>query len=214
MNRAAAFLAFACGLAYAAAGVSFFFDPSNAAPAGSAEYWRVLSTQAPARQAFLLSFALAATFALGLVQPLRQTAALDSAAGRWLATLAMLGYAVSAVSYFRLLGAEARRAAAYSAGDAAVQQAIASFSLVLDPQGWLGFAATGAFIVVVNGALWRQRIWPRWHCGLGVAVGLAYLTAWLGLLTGQGTLVKIAAAVGAIVLGPLWWFAAGWRWAR
>ncbi len=212
--RSLALLAYCCAASHAAAGVFFFFDPTRHLEAGSSAYWQLLAQQPWGRQAFLCAFAFTGVFALGLVQPLRLSVSGASWSGRWLANLALLGHAVSAVSYFRLLAGESRRALAYAQGSEATQAAIRSFTLVLDPQGWLGFAAVGAFMAWVNLTALRQASWPRPLSLLGCAVALAYGAAWLGLLLGVPALITIAAGAGAVVLAPLWWLAVGLRWQR
>ncbi len=208
-NKSLMMIAFFCAAAHAATGVFFFLDPTRNLAAGSDVYWQVLAQQHWGRQAFLAAFAFIGVFALGLVQAVRTSADAHSWTGRWLANLALLGYAVSAVSYFRLLGGEARRALAYSQGDAAVQAAIRSFSLVLDPLGWLTFAAVGAFFLWASWRAWQNRSWPRAVAASGMAVALGYLSAWLGLLLDLPVLVKVSAGLGATVLAPIWWVAWG-----
>lgn len=196
-----------CAAAHAATGIFFFVDPTRNLVAGSDVYWQVLAQQHWGRQAFLAAFAFIGVFALGLVQAVRTSANADSWADRWLANLALLGYAVSSVSYFRLLGGEARRALAYSQGDASVQAAIRSFSLVLDPLGWLTFAGVGAFFLWFSWRAWQNRRWPRAVAALGFAVACGYLCAWLGLLLDWPMLVKVSAGLGSTVLAPIWWVA-------
>jgi hypothetical protein len=208
-HKSLTLIAFLCAAAHAATGLFFFLDPTRNLVAGSDVYWQVLAQQHWGRQAFLASFAFIGVFALGLVQAVRTSADATSSIGQWLANLALLGYAVSAVSYFRLLGGEAKRALAYSQGDAAVQAVIRSFSLVLDPLGWLTFAAVGAFIFWASWRAWQTRKWPRFVAALGMAVALGYLCAWLGLLWGLPVLVKVSAGLGATVLAPIWWVAWG-----
>ncbi len=213
-QRSLAILAFCCAASHAAAGLFFFFDPTRHLEAGSAAYWQLLAQQPWGRQAFLCAFAFTGVFALGLMQPMRLMAHRESWVGHWLALLAMLGHAVNAVSYFRLLAGESRRAVAYAEGDAATQAAIRSFTLVLDPQGWLVFGAVGAFVLWANLAALRRASWHRGVAVLGCAMALAYAAAWAGLLFGIPSLITIAAGAGAVVLAPLWWLAMGLRWLK
>lgn len=205
-NRFAAALAVATAVAALLAGLFFFFDPTHALATGSDAYWHALAEGHWGRTAFVAAFACTALFALGAVRPIVERVDVSrSAALHRIACLAYLGYAVSAISYLRLLGGESRRAAAYVAGDASTQAAIASFSLVLDPQGWLSFGAVGLFIASVNVAALASRAWPRGLALLGFGVALAYGCALIGLVIGNARWVALAAGVGAIGLGPLWW---------
>ncbi|WP_326538954.1 DUF4386 family protein [Pseudorhodoferax sp.] len=193
------------------AGIAFFFDPSHTATPGSDAYWRVLAQGSGARTAFLACFAGSSLCAMGVVRALRHLLRVPPAGWLdWLAQLGVLGLAVNAISYVRLLGGESRRAAAYIQGDAATQQAIASFSLVLDPQGWLTFGAVGLFLVCTNAVALRSRAWPRVLGALGIAFGTAYCFALLSFVVGRADWVPLAVGAGAIGLGPLWWGGIAW----
>ena len=197
--------------AYVVVGAAFFADPSQDATTGTVEYWTILADQSAARQVFLVGFALTGLFALGGVATVR--ALLEpprSGPVAWAVTLGQLGYAVTAISYFRILSGEGLRARAYADGGAATRDAIASFSIGLDPQGWLMFGATGVFLAVVNLVAWRRRRWPRWLAAIGLVIAGLSVVAWLGLVAGQDTLVDVAVGAGGIVLGPVWWAGLGW----
>lgn len=206
MSKFSSCLALACALAYLLAGVFFFFDPSHSTTPGSADYWQALAQGHWGRSAFLAAFACSGLFALGVIQPLTQLLKMKSGSVlHWASCLAYVGYAVNTVSYVRLFAAEPLRAQAYLTGDAATQQAIASFSLVLDPDGWLSFGAVGFFIAVCNIAAIQRRAWFWPLAWLGIAVALAYWTALAGLIIDHSRLVALAAGIGAIGLGPIWW---------
>lgn len=206
MTRFAALLAGGCALAYLATGLFFLLDPSSAHPAGSDAYWRALAAAPVERKGFLAAFGLAGLLAIGVIPSLgRLVRARTGDPAQWGCLLGLLGYAVTAVTYFRLLGGETQRAAAVAGGSEAARDAILSFSLSLDTQGWLIFGCVGLFLALVNGAgLLRRRLpWPVGVLGL-VAAGL-YATAFAGLLLGDQTLVKVAAGAGGVGVGPVWW---------
>jgi hypothetical protein len=197
------------------AGVFFFFDPSHALQPGTHAYWEALAQGHWGRRAFLASFALSGLLALTALSPVVQLAGTcqhdKSALLHAAQVTAALGYALTATSYFRLLGGEARRALSYVQGDAAVREAISSFSLVLDPQGWLTFAGIAVFMAVVNMAALQNRSWSRVTSAVGFGVAAAYASAFVGLILQVPLLVSASAAVGAIVLGPAWWSMVAWR---
>lgn len=207
----AAVLPVLVGLSYVVVGAAFFLDPSQSATTGSDEYWAILADQSVARQVFLLGFAMTGLFAIGAIGSVRALL-VPGRAGlvQWAFALGYLGYAVTAVSYFRILSGESLRAKAFSSGAEATQEAIASFSIGLDPQGWLMFGATGVFFATVNGVAWRRSVWPRWLAGIGMVIAGLSLLAWFGLVAGESGLVNIAVGVGGIVLGPVWWTGLGW----
>ncbi|WP_193180948.1 hypothetical protein [Nisaea sediminum] len=206
MSRFAAFLAAACALAYLGTGIFFLVDPSSAHPAGSDAYWQALAAQPVERSGFLACFGLAALFAIGVIPALgRMAGARTGDPVQWGCLLGLLGYAVTAITYFRLLGGEGRRAAAVAAGSQDVRDAILSFSISLDTQGWLIFGCVGLFLALVNGAGLVRGLLPRAVGLLGLVAALLYLVAFGGLLSGDQGLVKIAAGAGGVGVGPLWW---------
>ncbi|MGI9596333.1 MAG: hypothetical protein ACR2QK_09245 [Acidimicrobiales bacterium] len=200
---------------YVVVGAAFFADPSQSATTGSDEYWGILADESPARRVFLLGFAMTGLFAIGAIGSIRALIRpRPSGFVQWGFWLGYLGYAVTAVSYFRILSGEALRARAFSDGDQATQEAIASFSIGLDPQGWLMFGATGVFLAVVNAVAVSRSAWPRWLAAIGGAIAVLSLVAWFGLVTDRSQLVNIAVGAGGIVLGPIWWAGLGvviWR---
>lgn len=211
MSRFAAWLAVGCAVAYFGAGLFFLIDPSSAYPAGSDGYWQALAARPPARLGFLASFGTAALLAIGVIPILgRMVRARTGDPAQWGCLLGLLGYAVTAITYFRLLGGEGMRAAAVSAGGPATRDAILSFSLSLDTQGWLIFGCVGLFLAMVNGAgLVRGRL-PRPVGILGLIAAALYGTAFAGLLFGDLRLVQIAAGAGGIGVGPVWWLCIAW----
>ncbi len=204
----AALLPALVALAYVVVGIAFFADPSQAETTGTDEYWLILADESFGRQVFLFCFAMVGLLALGAVGTLRALLGPGRSGWlQWVFALGYLGYAVTAVSYFRILSGEALRARAFGDGADATRDAIASFSIGLDPQGWLMFGATGVFLGAVNGVAWRRLILPRALAALGLVIGGLSLLAWFGLVTERSSLVNIAVGVGGIVLGPVWW---GW----
>src|SRR6266498_692967 len=68
---------------------------------------------------------------------------------RWTSTLAIIGFAVNAVDWFRLLALNPARAAAYVQGDAAIRAALTVPGAIagLDPAAFLSFGAVGVWIL-------------------------------------------------------------------
>ncbi len=236
--RAPAIAAWATAVAYLATGALFFVDPSRNEPAGTTAYWEILATGPAGRSAFVAAFALTGLFALGALEGVgallgtggtgpNRTSAGRTGAGRALAArrsggraggvvsfalvLAYLGYGVNTVSYVRLLGGEAGRAQAWAEGGAEVRAAIESSSLVLDPDGYLTFGAVGVFLLVVNAVAARRRSWRGGLALVGVAAAVASWVAMVGLIVGNDDLLAVAAGVGGVLLGPLWWLGIGYE---
>lgn len=213
--RVPALLAMACALSYIGTGVFFLSDPSSDFPNGSDAYWQALADGSLARSGFLMCFGLAGLLAIGVIPALRRKLVIDeSRLSYWGCTLGMLGYAVTAITYFRLLAGEPDRAKAVAQGSDIAAEVIQSFSLSLDTQGWLIFGCVAAFLLLVNLDALVHRSLPMMLCVLGLICAGLYGAAFAGLLLSQPDLVKTAAAIGGVALGPIWWIWLGvclWR---
>lgn len=125
---------------------------------------------------------------------------------RWTSNLAYLGFAVTAISYFRALAVQPRRAAAYVAGDASTQAAIAaSVAFNLDPQGWLRFGCVGLWVLVVSVLALRSDALPKALAYVGIAVTILYWFAVAGEVLQIELLTAIAAGLGGIIAAPIWY---------
>lgn len=213
-NRAAAWPALVA-VAYVLVGVAFFVDPSQSETTGSDAYWDVLADAGFGRRAFLFAFAMVGVLAIGAIGVIRAILRpRPTGVVQWAVALGYLGYAVTAISYFRILSGEAGRAQAFADGGDATRAAIASFSIGLDPDGWLMFGATGIFLAVINMAALTGGHWPQWLGVLGLVIAGLSLAAWLGLLLDNTALVNVAVGAGGIVLGPIWWAGLSWSIAK
>jgi hypothetical protein len=124
---------------------------------------------------------------------------------RWMAVLATVGYAVSAVSYFLTLGRLPKVADAYVAGNAATKAAILPFwRSTLDWQGFWQFAAVGIWIFVVSLLALRGRTLAPPLAYAGLALGVLCLVAPIGVIQGNSGLLNVFVAL-AILLSPIWY---------
>lgn len=157
-------------------------------------------------------------FALGAVVALAAVLAISEAVRpanegwvRWTSHLAVLGFAVVAINNFRNLAFQLDRATAYVGGDAALKAAIeVSGPFSLDPQGWLGFGAVGLWVLVVSWLALRAGRWPKPLAYVGIAVSVAYGLVVAGFVLNLELLIAIAAGLGGIILGPIWYIWLGW----
>lgn len=131
---------------------------------------------------------------------------------RWTSHLAILGFAVVAINNFRNIAFQPRRATAYLEGDAVTKTVIElSGPFALDPQNWLGFGAVGLWVLVVSLLALRAGTWPKLLTYVGIATAVAYWLIVVGSVLNQEALFTIAAALGGIILAPIWYIWTGLR---
>jgi len=119
---------------------------------------------------------------------------------------------VVAINNFRNIAFQPGRATAYMEGDAATRAVIElSGPFGLDPQNWLGFGAVGLWVLVVSLLALRIGSWPKLLTYLGIATAVAYWLIVVGSVLNQEALFTIAAALGGIVLAPIWYIWIGLR---
>ncbi len=152
-------------------------------------------------------FAFAAVPAIsGLVQTVNEGWA------HWTKNLAYLGFAVLAISHFRAIALTPWRAAAFAAGDASTRAAIAGIgSVLIDPQGWLSFGAVGLWLLVVNILALRGGMLPKVLSSIGILAAIMLGLVVAGEILGIVILNMIAAGLGGIILGPIWYIWIGVR---
>jgi hypothetical protein len=125
----------------------------------------------------------------------------------WLTALGALGFAVTAVDNFQIAALDPMRAADFARADTIGRSVIAATnSLVsIDPQMWLSFGLTGAWILAVSWVVARGRLLPRLHAWLGASAAASYLFIEIASITGTPELLVISAALGGLVVGPVWY---------
>jgi len=129
---------------------------------------------------------------------------------RWTSTLAIIGFAVNAVDWFRLLALNPARAAAYVQGDAAIIAALTVPGAIagLDPAAFLSFGAVGVWILVVSLLALRSGAWPKPLAYVGIGVAIVYGLVVASSLLQIQLFTAIVAGVGGVILAPIWyiWF--------
>ncbi len=134
---------------------------------------------------------------------------------RWTKNLAYLGFAVLAISYFRAIALTPWRAEAFAVGDASTRAAIAGIgSAYIDPHGWLSFGAVSLWLLVVNVLALRGGKLPKLLGIIGIVGAILYALVVAGNVTGITLLVMIAAGLGGIIMGPIWFIWIGVRLSR
>lgn len=159
------------------------------------------------------SFAVGAVCAFAAIPAIaRRFRELDSEWIDWMRNMALLGFAVTAVNQFTVIATWPDIAASYVEGDAATRAVLAAQPLLpLDPQGWLLYGATGAFVFVVSLLALRAHALPKALGYSGLGAGIMFWLALAGFVVESETLVSIGAALGGVVLLPIWYMWIGLR---
>ena len=115
------------GISYVIIGVAYVLAPADQKPGANATQ---LVPSLAQNSTWLLieywAFALGALLALGAVLAISETVrGANEGWLRWASNLAIVGFAVTAINYFRLLAVQPLRAMAYVAGDASTKAALA-----------------------------------------------------------------------------------------
>lgn len=127
---------------------------------------------------------------------------------RWASTLAIVGFAVTAIENFRFERIQPARAAQYicNCTDEAAKKTIATIALApLDPGSWLSFGAVGLWLLLISLAAWRSGRLPRLLALLGVVGALVYLSLVAANLLNLDQFATVATIVGGAILAPIFY---------
>jgi hypothetical protein len=206
----------AAGSLTLAAAITYLVLPSDQrAAVGGAKLLPSVAAGAGTLKLEFVLLALVAVFGLGLVPALAQLVR-EAGEGlvRWFGTIATVGYAITAASYFFAMGRLPKVAAAYVAGDESTKAALlGTWRSSLDLQGYWQFLAVGIFIVLVSLFALRLRRLPAVLCYLGLAIGVLSVLATIGSGAMAPTFLTGVVAVAA-VFAPVWYIWTGlvlWR---
>ncbi len=220
LSRLGGFCSILVGISYLVIGVNYLLLPANLKAGIAPDLFLPAFAQNPFPLTLQYSlFAVGALLAMAAVMAISEVEVVRHANEgwvRWTSNLAFLGFAVIAIGNFRALALQAERAATYVAGDAATKAAIAATQdlVSLDPQGWLGFGAVGLWVLVISLLAIRGNIFPKPLDYVGTTVAVAYGLVVAGFVLNLQLLIAIAAGVGGVILGPIWYIWLGlilWR---
>jgi hypothetical protein len=212
MQRLGGACAIVVGISYVLAGVTYFLLPVAQRPSGRIADFLVSYAQDPTFTRLLFwELALGALFAICVVLALSDILRPAGEAWvRWMSTLAIVGFAVTAVNSFRALSLQPLIASAYVSADATAKTAIAATAQTqIDPDGWLGFGVVGAWALTAGVLMLRTSALPRALGYVGVAVGLAYWSLVAGNVLDIEVLTMIGAGLGGVILAPIWFIGIG-----
>ena len=122
-------------------------------------------------------------------------------------TGAICGFLVTALSFGLMLNRAVRISRMWSSLSENTQETIHTHGLPnLDPFGLFGFGLVGLWLLVFNVAAINAGTLPVWHGIVGCVGGILYVAVLIGMIFHVGFLVDISAALGCIVVAPLWSF--------
>jgi Domain of unknown function (DUF4386) len=202
------------GILYLLIGITYLLLPAEQKQGAATDVFLTSFAQNPTTQIIQFwLFALSGLIGIAVVLAVSENVRSGNEGWvRWTSNLAILGFAVVAINNFRSLGFQPGLAAAYLTGDAVTRTVIefgGPFSL--DPQNWLGFGAVGLWVLVVSLLALRAGTWPKLLSYAGMATAVAYWLVVAGAILNQETLITIAAALGGIILAPIWYIWTGRR---
>jgi hypothetical protein len=124
----------------------------------------------------------------------------------WARHLGYLAFIVMIVENLRLSVYVPAEGQAFAGADDTVRKMIGgdNFHLSLDPNGWLEFSALGLSILIISLLALRVESLPRGWAIVGIIDAILLGLAVAGNITGVSILVGIAAILGGIILGPVW----------
>jgi hypothetical protein len=213
LGKLGGFCSILLGVSYVLVGVLYLLLPADqkSAPTDLAFYTSVLQSPGLLRIYYLM-FALGAVLGLGAVPAISESVrSVHEGWVRWTANLAFVGFAVTAIDFFKVWAIQVYRAEIFVNADASARTAISATSDGLDPQGWLSFGMVGAWVLAVSLLALRANLWPKSLSYAGIALASIYWLIVVGFVFGIDLLLSIAAALGGVVLAPIWYIWVGLR---
>jgi hypothetical protein len=207
LGKIGGFCSILLGISYILIGVIFLLLPADQrVGSDSVAFYTSVAQNPTLLSIYYLIFALSAVLGLGALPAISESVrSLHEGWTRWIANLAYLGFAVTAIVFFGVWTFQTYRASAFVKGDASVRAAIEATSQTLDPQGWLGFGGVGVWVLVVSLLAMRAKIWPTVLSYVGIAVAILYWLVVVSFVFDVGILLSIVAGLGGVILAPIWY---------
>lgn len=215
LNKLGGLCSILVGALYVLVGATYVLLPPEQQAGGTPDaFYRSFAQSQTLSMINFWAFALAGVFALGALPAITESVrSVNEGWARWTSNLAYLGFAVTAIDFFRSIALQPNRAAAYVAGDASVRAVLAAptFAAGLDPDGWLGFGGVGLWALMTSLLAMRSKRWPNTLAYVGIAVGILYWLVVVSLVFDNAALLQIVAALGGVVAAPIWYIWVGMR---
>jgi hypothetical protein len=177
------------GISYVVFGIATLLDPTR----DSSTFWQTL-VEAPTW--FLISrwaLTVGALLALAVVPAVAHLLAPANVGWvTWHSKLADVGFFVTALASVQAVSVEVLYAN-------------------IDPHSWLTIGCVGLWMLGINVLALQSAAWPKPLAYLGLVVACMYGCALAGNALAMPQLFAIAAGLGGIVLGPIWYVWIGQR---
>lgn len=215
MNRFAGICSLAVGLLYLVIGATHLMLPKQQLHfvAGvSPRFFESLATESTAVfTVHYWAFIAMGLLAVGVVLELQKRMdTQDESFVKWASYLAVLGFTVTAVNFVQMYPQAMTFADRYMSSDAAGKSALVNVGLTnLDPDLVLSFGAVGVWYLVINWRAYRGRRLPRWLAVDGLLAGAVYIFIISGEVVKVQIVQDLVAAVGALILIPVWYIGLG-----
>ena len=127
----------------------------------------------------------------------------------WSSILGFIGYGVMCTNFSRIVDQLPKRSTFFVEGDQQFQTAmLGANSINLDPSGLIAFGFVGFWLIIINYFARDKENYPNLLAYIGMVSGVLFFFVAIGNIVDERILVKIAAGLGSLFLGPIWliWF--------
>ncbi len=200
------------GISYLVVGAAvFMLPPEQQQGISAADFYTSVATSSTVLIIQYFALALGALLGIAVVTAVSdRVRSANEGLVRWTSTLAIIGFAVIAVEFLILQDHTPQLAVGFVEADESAQTALAIMgSRDLDPDSWMGFGTVGLWIFVVNWLAKGGGQLPKSLTYVGLGAGIAYALVVAGTVLNIQVLIMVAAGLGGIVLGPIWYIWTG-----
>ncbi len=215
-ENAGGWLSTAVGFSYLIVGVTFFLMPEVMRPSNSnfGDFMASLAAYPTPFIIFYGVFGLGALSAIGVVPAVSRFFKAEANGWLvWFSNIALLGFAIQALDFFRFISYVPAEAAVFVQQEELGRFAISgdNFHLNLDPDGWFQFGATGLWILMVSIRARRNQSMPAGWSLIGFAAAISFWLILAASLFNIGLLFVIGTALGGLIMVPAWFIWLGIR---
>ena len=203
-------------LSYWIIGASHFLMPKaqlHFATGITADFFKSLASKSTAFQVHYWTFAISSLLIMAVVLGLKNF--LGPRQSLWLRlteVLVLIGLAVTALEFILMQNYALRLAKEFQDLDVSAQTIISTISLPrLDPEGLFGFGLSGLWLGTVNLIMFKGNQIPKLLAIFGLLGAFLNELVFVGVLFHIAFLIDLAAGVGAMIIGPVWFLWLGIR---